>query len=183
VLSVTALDERLVQVEADGNAIAGMSAVVQIVSVAVVVHVHVIAVVPIVCPVLWPRVNQTEPIATVLEAAMPANIHHGESVDPELVILAIVATETIIRNAVAVVTAALLPGAVLRLPAMCTITLPSNLLLAYVLRAALLCGPVVLLLALLILLPSGLLLLSRRVVLLLTLLALLILLPSGLLLL
>jgi len=45
---VTALDEPLVQVEADGNAIAGISAVKQIVSITVVVHVYVIAVVPIV---------------------------------------------------------------------------------------------------------------------------------------
>ena len=45
--SISALDERLVQVEADGNAIAGISSVIQIISVAVVVHVDVIAVVPI----------------------------------------------------------------------------------------------------------------------------------------
>ena len=74
-------------------------------------------------------------------------------------ILAIVATETVIRNAIAVVAATLLPGAVLRLPAMRTITLPSDLLLAYLGRAPLLCSPVVLLLTLLlpplILLPSG----------------------------
>jgi hypothetical protein len=117
---------------------------------------------------------------------MPANIPHGETVDAEPVILAIVATETVIRNAVAVVTTALLPGAVLRLPAMGTITLPSNLLLAYLSRAPSLCRPVVLLLTLLtllILLPPGLLLLFRGVVLPLALLALLILLPPGLLLL
>jgi hypothetical protein len=46
--SITALDECLVQVEADGNAIARISAVVQIISVSVVVHVDVVAVVPIV---------------------------------------------------------------------------------------------------------------------------------------
>jgi hypothetical protein len=117
---------------------------------------------------------------------MPANIPHGETVDAEPVILALVATETVLRNAVAVVTAALLPGAVLRLPAMCTFTLPSDLLLAYLSRAPLLCRPVVLLLTLLpllILLPLGLLLLFRGVGSLLTLLALLILLPLGLLLL
>jgi hypothetical protein len=117
---------------------------------------------------------------------MPANIPHGETVDAEPVILAIVATETVIRNAVAVVTTALLPGAVLRLPAMGTITLPSNLLLAYLSRAPSLCRPVVLplaLLPLLVLLPSGLLLLFRGVVLPLALLPLLVLLPSGLLLL
>src|ERR1700686_1077729 len=118
---------------------------------------------------------------------MPANIHHRDPVDPERVILALVAAETVIRNAIAVVTAALLPGAVLRLPAMRTITLPSDLLSAYLRWTSLLsCRPVVLLLTLLaflILLPPGLRLLFGGVVLLLTLLALLILLPSSLLLL
>jgi len=46
-LSITALDERLVQVETNGNAIARISAVVQIIAITVVVHVYVIAVVPI----------------------------------------------------------------------------------------------------------------------------------------
>jgi hypothetical protein len=122
-----------------------------------------------------------------MEAAMPANKHHGETVDAEPVILAVVAAETVIRNAVAAVTATLLPGAVLRLPAMGTIAPPSDLLSTYMLGAPLLCRPVVLLLtllALLILLASGLLLLLFcRVGLLLTLLALLVLLPPGLLLL
>jgi hypothetical protein len=62
---------------------------------------------------------------------MPANVNHRETVDAELVRLAIVAAEPVIRNAVAVVAAALLPGAVLRLPTMGTITLPSDLLLMY----------------------------------------------------
>jgi len=116
--------------------------------------------------------------------ALPANVHNRETVDAKLVRLAIVTAEPVIWNAVAVVAAALLPGAVLRLPAMCTITLPSDLLLARLNRAPLLCGPVVLLLllALLILLSSSL-LLSRGIVLLLTLLLLLlIVLPRSLLL-
>jgi len=117
--------------------------------------------------------------------ALPANVHNREAVDAKLVRLAIVTAEPVIRNAIAVVTAALLPGAVLRLPATCTITLPSDLLLARLSRAPLLCGPVVLLLlallALLILLSSSL-LLSRGIVLLLTLLLLLIVLPRSLLL-
>src|ERR1700682_4727243 len=102
---------------------------------------------------------------------MPAHVCHREAVDAECVTLAIVATEAVVGNAVAVVTAALLPVAMLRLPAVCTITLPRNLLLAHLRGAALLCRSVVLLLTLLVLLvllPSGLLLLSRRVVLLLT---------------
>src|SRR5258708_26376588 len=79
---------------------------------------------------------------------MPADVHHRETVDGDPVVLAIVPTEAVIWNAIAVVTAALLPGAVLGLPAMGTITLPSDLLLALLSGSALLCVPVVLL-------PSG----------------------------
>jgi len=45
---IVAQNEYLVQVEADGNAIAGITSVVQIIAAIVVVHVYVIAVVPIV---------------------------------------------------------------------------------------------------------------------------------------
>ena len=107
---------------------------------------------------------------------MPANIHHGEIEDAEPVILAVVAAKTGIRNAVAMVTAALLPVAMFRLPVMCTITPPSGLLYLHLGRASLLRRPIGLLLTLLLLLlSSGLLLLS--------LLALLTLLAPGLLLL
>ena len=115
---------------------------------------------------------------------MSADIPYREIVDAEPVILAIVATETVVRNSVTVVTAALLPSAVLRLPATCTITSPCNLLLAYLCWTPPLCSNVVPLLTLLILPRRGLLLLLLPcgVGLLLTLLALLVLLPSGLLL-
>jgi len=96
--------------------------------------------------------------------------------------LAIVATEAVIWNAVTVVTATLLPGAMLRLPTMGTVTLPGYLLLMYLSRAPLLCGSVVLLLTLLILLSSGLPLSSGIVLLLPLLLLLLIMLPRSLLL-
>jgi hypothetical protein len=105
---------------------------------------------------------------------LPANVHNRETVDAKLVRLAIVTAEPVIWNAVAVVAATLLPSAVLRLPTLGTITLPSDLLLMRLSWASLLCGPVVLLLtllALLILLSSSL-LLSRGIVLLLTLLLL-----------
>ena len=68
---------------------------------------------------------------------MPADIPHGETVDAEPVILAIVATETILRNTIAAVAAALLPGTVLRLPAVCTSALPSDLLLVNLCRGPL----------------------------------------------
>ena len=93
---------------------------------------------------------------------MPANIRHRETVDAKPMILAIVAAETVIRNAVAVVSAALLPGAVFRLPAMGAIALPGNLLLAYMLRVSLLCRPVLLLT---LLLPSLMLLLPLLILL------------------
>lgn len=98
-------------------------------------------------------------------------------------ILAIVATETVIWDAVSVVTATLLPGAVLGLPAPRAIVLPGNLLPVRLGWTPLLCRPVVPLLPLLsflILLNSSLLLPLRRVVLsLLLLFSLLILLPFS----
>ena len=98
-------------------------------------------------------------------------------------ILAIVATETVIWDTVSVVTATLLPGAVLRLPVVRAFAPPGNLLLVRLSWTPLLCRPIVLLLPLLsflILLHSSLLLPLRGVVLsLLLLLSLLILLPFG----
>jgi len=44
---------------------------------------------------------------------MPTDIPHRETVDAEAVILPVVATETVIWNTVAMITAALLPGAML----------------------------------------------------------------------
>jgi len=90
---------------------------------------------------------------------MPANVPYRKAVDTEPVILAIVATEAVLGNTIAMVAAALLPVTMLRLPAMRTITLPSYLLLPCLSRAALLRRPVVLLLTLIILLSSALLLL------------------------
>src|SRR6266404_3213108 len=120
-----------------------------------------------------------------MKAAMSADIPYWEIVDAEPVILAIVATETVIGNSVAVVAAPLLPGAVFRLPAMRTRTLPCNLLLAdlgWTLPSGSNVVPLLTLLALLISPPLVGLLLFCSVVLLLALLALLILLASGLLL-
>ena len=199
--TVFALQLRSIQIETDSDAIVGVSTVVQIISIAVVVHVYVIVVVPIAVPVFRPGIHKTEPIAAVMETTMSTDIPYLEIGEAESVVLAIVAAETVLRNAVTTVTAALLPRAVLRLPAMCTRTLPCDLLLANLSRAPSLSiciglllltllpllilltpGLLLLLLALLVLLPLGLLLFCG-VVLLLTLLPLLILLPLGLLLL
>ena len=118
---------------------------------------------------------------------MSAHVPHGQSVNAECVVATVVALKAAVRNTVAVVAAALLPRAVLRLPAMSPIALPSDLLLAHIHRSALLGRPNVLLLTISlpwpVLLSSGLCLLIRRALLPLTALLLLILLRSGLLLL
>ncbi len=61
---------------------------------------------------MWPRIDQTEPKAVVLEPREPANNHIGLVVDDEPVLRAKIAVVAFVRDAVAVVAAALLPRAV-----------------------------------------------------------------------
>ncbi len=101
--------------DTNGNAgTIGIPAVVQVISAIVVGYVNVVGLVPVVSPVIWIGIKDAEPIATVLEARKTAHYHEGHAVDAERVILAIVAAVIRVWNAVAVVAAALLPGAVLR---------------------------------------------------------------------
>ena len=119
-----ALDEPLVQEDADCNSNPGIPAVVQVIAVPEVVDIHIIVVIPVVSPVFWPRVNDTEPKATVLKSGISANNYQREAVDAEPVTRTKVTTETDFRNVVAVVAATLLPGAVFGLPATCAMLLP-----------------------------------------------------------
>ena len=80
---------------------------------------------------------------------MSANVHHWKTIKAESVILAIGGTETVIRNTVAAIAAALLPCSVIRLPVLRTIPLPGGLLLTHLSGTALLCRPAVLLFLLL----------------------------------
>ena len=110
---------------ADGNpGAAGIPAVVQVIAVIDVDDVNVVGLVPVGSPEFRIRINDTEPIATVLEAREPANLHKGEAVDAERVTRTIVAAEIDVRNAVAVVAAPLLPCAVLGIKAVGTALLP-----------------------------------------------------------
>ena len=95
---------------------AGIVAVVQVIPAVVVRYVNIVGFVPVIPPVFRIRINGAEPIAAVLKARIPANVPEGKAVDAERVVLAIVAIEIGVRNAVAVVAAALLPIAVLGVP-------------------------------------------------------------------
>jgi hypothetical protein len=138
----------------------GIPAVVQVIAAIAVIDVNIVGLVPGVSPVFRIRINKSEPIAIVLEAWEPAHHQERKAVDAEPVIPAIVATEIIVGNAVAVVAAALLPSAVLGLKAASAMLLPSVLLFAF------LCMPL-LLRPLYLLCGSGLLLLLLSVLLLL----------------
>ncbi len=104
--------------DVDCNSDVGIPAVEQVVAVVDVGDINVVCVVPIIRPVFRPRVNHTEPIAAVLEAGISAYNEEGEAVDAEPMVAAEVSTEALVRNAVAVVAAALLPSAVVGIPAL-----------------------------------------------------------------
>jgi len=59
---------------------------------------------------LWPRVNQHERKAVLLEARIPVH-YHGAAVNPKPVLLTEVEPETVLRNVIAAITAALRPSA------------------------------------------------------------------------
>jgi hypothetical protein len=87
------LDPPLLYDDADCNANAGTRRVVQVIAAIDVVNVNVVGVVP----VCWPRVNESEPIAAVLEARIPGD--NRRTVDAEPVVTTKLGTETVIRNA------------------------------------------------------------------------------------
>ena len=162
--SIKLLDACSVQINGNGDSIAGVPSVVQVIAVSRVVDIHIIVVVPVVGPVFRPRVNQTEPIASVLKARVSAHDDYWVAVDAERVTRTKVAIVAVVGNSVAIVTAALLPIAVLGLPVMRPMLLPVALLLAFLpallllglhsdlLHMGLLLGPLLLLLCALVLL-------------------------------
>jgi hypothetical protein len=98
--------------DANRNTSGGIPAVEQVIAVVYVGDVDVVGVVPVVRPGSWPWINEAKPIATVLEARVSADNQEGQALDSESMRRSKVATEPIVRNAVANVAATLLPSAV-----------------------------------------------------------------------
>jgi len=90
--------------------------VVKVVAVVDVGDINVVVVIPVISPVFRPWVNETDPIALILEARISAYNQEGQAIDTEPMVWAKVSTIPVIRDAVSVVATTLLPAAVVRIP-------------------------------------------------------------------
>jgi hypothetical protein len=104
--------------DADRKPDIGIASVVQVVAVVDIGDVNVVVVIPVVPPIFRPWVNETDPIALILEAGESANNNKGPVVNPEPMVTTKVSTVAVVGDSVAVVTSALLPVAVVRVPAL-----------------------------------------------------------------
>ena len=98
--------------DVDCYADARVPLVVHVIPIVFVDNVNVVCFVPIVRPIARPRVNKGEPIAAVLKARKSTNNHVRLAEDDERVAPAKVGIVMVVRDAVALVAAALLPCAV-----------------------------------------------------------------------
>ena len=104
-----------------------MPAVEEVIAVVLVADINIVRVIPVVTPISWPWVDQAEPVPFVLEAGEPADNHEWEASNPETVTCAEESAVTRLWDAVAVVSAALLPAPVIRLPVIRAMVLPGAL--------------------------------------------------------
>jgi hypothetical protein len=100
------------QSDVDRNSRARISAVIKVVAIIDIVDVDVVGVIPVISPVFRPRVNRTDPVAVILETRISTNNQEGQPLDPEPMVWTKVSSIAVVRDAVAMVAAALLPGAV-----------------------------------------------------------------------
>lgn len=115
---------RLVHRDGHGNSILRILAVVQIIAIRGVIKVNIIVVVPIIRPILRPRIDDTDPVSAVLEARMSASHRHMIPTQAERMIRPKVFAITEVRNPVTDVPAALPPVAMLRPPIVCAMFIP-----------------------------------------------------------
>jgi hypothetical protein len=107
---------KLLERDTDGDASVGIPAVVHVVAVIHIGNIDVVVVVPIVAPIFGPWVKSTDPVAVVPEAGISSDEPEWQATDSEAMLWSKVSAITVIRNAVTVVAAALLPRAVVRVP-------------------------------------------------------------------
>ncbi len=102
--------------DSDCDPDARVIAVIYVVPIAGVIDIYVVSFVPVRRPRFRPRIHERNPIAVVLEAWISAYEEHRKGADAEEVPTPEVEPEAVFRNSVAVVAAALLPGAVFVIP-------------------------------------------------------------------
>ncbi len=102
-----------------------MASVIHVIPVVNVVNVNVVGFVPGVRPVFRPRINQTEPEASVLEPWISAHNNYRDGVNAEPVSTAKMRAEMAFGNTVASVTATFVPVMMFMLPMLCAMAFPS----------------------------------------------------------
>jgi hypothetical protein len=114
--------------DVDRNCDVGIPVIKQVIAFVDIRDIDIVSVIPVVRPVPWPRVNEAYPVAFVLESWISANNEERKSLDAEAVVRPEESAETFVRNAITVVAATLLPGAVVGLPVCRAMLLPGGLL-------------------------------------------------------
>ena len=95
--------------DADRDTNGRIPGVVQVIAVVDVSDINVVGVVPVIRPIVRPRINNAEPIATVLEAGISAHNLEWLAVNSETMIWSERSAEPVIGDAVAVIATTLLP--------------------------------------------------------------------------
>ena len=113
------------QGDRDRQSDARIPAVVKVIAV-IIVDVNVIGLIPVFCPVFRPGIHEQERKAAVLEAGI-SHEYRGAAPDAEPMCASEIDTETVLRDVVTAIAAALGPGAMLVLPMLGTILLPGTM--------------------------------------------------------
>ena len=104
-----------------------MLSVVHVISVMDIVDIDIVGPIPNRRPGFWARINHAKPEAAELEARGTFDHHDWDVVDAKPMSTAKMRPEAIFRNAVSVVAASFVPGAMLTLPIVRTLALPDVL--------------------------------------------------------